>query len=566
MGSKLIFFFSFLLLFSCSDKESTPTVAIGDANYGGELRFMSAEKISNLFPLSSIDIYEQRISNQIFETLLKMDKNGSEAIPSLAESYTVSSDAKTYTFKIRKGVVFHDDACFSSGSGREITAEDVKFCMEMACSGLSENKIGNLLTNKIKGAKKFHASTFGAIDDKTVEGIVVVDAHTLRISLEESFTGFDKMLTHPNLGIFPKEAYEKYGDQIKKHPVGTGPFRLTSWNASGIGLERNPHYWRKDANGNQLPFLEKVTMFYSRTKKDELLAFRKQKIDMILQIPADEIENILGTLQEAQAGKNVKHKVDSKHSMSLNYYGFANGVKPFNDVRVRKAFNLALDRNELVTTWLKGEGYPVKNGFVPEMTDYPSERVKGFARNVEKAKELLAQAGFPNGAGFPVLEIYVNTSDGSSAHLLTQGIQSQLKNTLNVDLKIKFCSLKEREAAIKNGKALIWKSGWVADYPDAENFLDLFYSGENSALGTNPFRFYNEEFNQNLEAAMKEKNTSDRVDYLVKCDQIIIDEAVVMPIFNDDFITMVNAKVRNFETNSMEILDFSTIFIREPKK
>lgn len=566
MVPKLIFAISLLLLFSCSEDNSRPATALGGASYGGELRFMSSEKIVGLFPLSAEDVYEQRINNQIFETLLKIDKNGTRVLPALAESFSLSADARTFTLKIRKGVFFHDNECFSGGEGRELNAEDVKYCLQFACSGLPENKIGNLLINKIRGAKKFHAMTKHALDNAKVPGIEVVDNQTVKITLEEAFEGFDKMLTHPNLGIFPKEAYEEYGNQIRKHPVGTGPFQLASWNEQGIKLDRNPKYWRKDAYGNQLPFLDKITLSYSKSKKDELLAFRKQKIDLILEIPADEIDNTLGTLKEAQAGKNVKHKVDSKNSMSVNYFGFANGTKPFNDVRVRRAFNLALDRNELVMHYLKGEGYPMMNGFVPSIKGYPSGEVKGFSFDPVKAKALMTQAGFPEGAGFPVLDIYVNTNEGSSTHKLVQGIQQQLKQYLNISMKIRLCSIKEREAAIKSGKALIWKSGWLADYPDASNFLDLFYSGENSASGSNPFHFSDARFNATLEAAMKERNAEKRTALLVQCDQIIVDQAVVIPIFNDDFITMVNAKMRNFETNSMEILDFSTIFIKEPKR
>jgi oligopeptide transport system substrate-binding protein len=252
--------------------------------------------------------------------------------------------------------------------------------------------------------------------------------------------------------------------------------------------------------------------------------------------------------------------------MSVNFLGLANGKAPFNDVRVRQAFNLALDRNELVTHWMKGEGYPLLNGFVPAMKDYPTEMVSGFELDIPKAQQLLAQAGFANGQNFPEIDLYLNTQIGSSIYELSKGIQKQLKDNLNVNLHIKLCSLKEREVAIKSGKALIWKTGWVADYPDAANFLDLFYSGENSAYKTNPYQFSNPEYNALLEQAMKEKNHFKRNQLLVLCDQLLIDQAVVIPLFNDDFITMVNAKVRNFGTNSMEILDFSTIFIKEPTK
>lgn len=555
-----------MLLLACSGEEAQPKIAKGGAVYGGELRFMSTEKVEKLFPLASEDVYEQRMNNQIFETLLKIDQNDSEVVPALAESYSVSKDAKTYTFQIRKGVFFHDDPCFSGNDGRELTADDIKFSLELACSGLPENRVGNLFLNKIKGAKAFHAATKYDLNDQSVSGIVVKDKNTLEINLESPFVGFDKMLTHSNLGVFPKEAYEKYGSAISKHPVGTGPFKLDSWNEKGIVLTRNPTYWRKDNYGNSLPFLDQVVLTYAKSKKAELLAFRKSNIDLILKIPANEIENTLGTLKEAQEGKTVKHKVDSRNSLSLTYFGLNNGVAPFSDKNVRQAFNLAVNRVELVNTWLKGEGYPVINGFVPALSDYPSNKVNGFSHNVLEAQQALAKAGFPNGAGFPTLDIYVNTEAGSSTYQLVKGFQAQLKQHLNIDLNIKLCTLKERGAAIKSGKALIWISGWIADYPDPQNFLDLFYSGKNSAMEKNQFQFVNPTFNRLLEEAMKEKSVSKRTDLWVKCDQMIVNEAVVIPIYNDDFITMVNAKVRNFKTNSMEILDFSTIFIREPQK
>jgi peptide/nickel transport system substrate-binding protein len=566
MKSKLLWIGLFFITFACSDDSTEKLVASGGAAYGGDLRLMSSEKITNLFPLSSEDVYEQRINNQIFESLLKIDQTGTHVIPSLAENFTISPDAKTYTFKIRKGVFFHNDDCFTDEIGREIVATDIEFCMQFACSGLPENKIGNLLINKIKGAKKFHNATKLSMKGQSIDGIKVIDNQTIQITLVESFVGFDKILTHSNLGVFAPEAYEKYGKEILKHPVGTGPFQIDTWDNQRLALKRNPRYWKKDGYGNQLPFLDKVVLTYSKTKKDELLAFRKEKIDIILEIPADEIENTLGTLKEAQAGKNIKHKVDSKSSVSVNFFGFATGVKPFNDVNVRKAFNIAVDRNELVTNWMKGEGYPMLNGFVPPGSSYPNSKVKGFQFDVVKAKQLLARAGYPDGNGFPVMDIYINTQKGSSTYELSKGIQKQLKENLNIKINIKLCSLKEREKAIKTGNALIWKTGWVADYPDASNFLDLFYSGENSVYKSNPFQYNNPTYNALLEASMREKDNDKRLALLVKCDQIIIDEAVVMPVFNDDFITMVNAKVRNFETNSMEILDFSTIFIKEPKK
>lgn len=570
MFKKLFFLVSTTFLFlSCSSDEVdvTQLKANGGAKYGGEFRFMSSEKITTLFPVATNDVYNQRISAQIFESPLKIDIKTNKVVPNLAESFTISPDAKKITLKIREGVVFHDDECFSSGKGRELTAEDVKYSLDFACSGLSINEMSWMLIDKIKGAKEFFAKSKKSIPEGGVSGIKVND-NTISIELMEPFVGFDKVLTHSSLGVFPVEAYEKYKNDIKKHPVGTGPFKLDTWDGKQVVLKRNNSYWKKDDFGNQLPFLEKIILTYAQNKKSELMAFRNKEIDLVLEIPVDEIENVLGSLEDAQAGMTVKHKIDSKNSLSSTYFGFAHQQAPFSDLKVRQAFNIAIDRNYIVNNYLKGEGYPSINGFVPAIDDYTYQRVKGHKLNIEKAKQLLSDAGFKDGANFPTIDLYVNAKKGDPIYLLALGVKDQLKTNLNVNINIKLCSISERDKAVKNGTAKFWRGGWIADYPDPENFLDLFSShhiGSNSST-MNPVNYNSPEYDRLLTSSMKERNPKIRNEFFVKCDQMLIDDAVIIPLINDDFITMINSKIKNFETNSMEMLDFSAVFIKEPKK
>jgi len=557
-----------LMMFSsCGSEESKRLTAIGGKMYGGVFRFMSSEKVNNLFPIATTDIYAQRLNAQIYEPLLKLDPENLKVVPCIAESYTVSDDAKTFTFKIRKGVMFHADDCFG-GNGRELTAADVKYSLEMACSGLKTNKMSYLLVDRIVGANEFFRKSKNSLPKGGISGINVIDANTVQVTLVESFVGFDKILTHTNLSIFPREAFEKYGNEIAKHPVGTGPFMLEKMDDNEITLKRNPNYWREDELGNRLPFLDKVIMTYAKDKKSELLAFRNKEIDLVLEIPVEEIENILGSLQDAQAGKNVKHRVESKSSISMGYVAFACESAEFADPAVRRAFNLAVDRNAIVNTYLLGEGWPAEHGFVPSMEGYPTQNVKGHSYNVEQAKALMAEAGYKDGKGFPAIDFYVNAKEGSAPHQMCVGIVDQIKKNLGVELKIKLCTIEEREKAIASGKAKIWRSGWIADYPDAENFLSLFYSGnirENSAE-VNSFKYRSKNYDNMFSKAVKELDVQKRNELFAACDQIIIDESPVMPILTDDFMIMINARLREFKTNSMEHLDFSAIFIKEPRK
>ncbi len=554
------------MVFGCKNdnvqSDNDVIVAKGGVRYGGEFRFMSSEKVTSLFPLSVTDVYANRVASQLFEGLVRIDPNSVEVVPSIAKSFEVDENSKVFTFKLREDVYFHDDPCFEGGKGRQVKAEDFEYSLKFACSKKDLNELSWLLKDKVLGAKAYYN---GKADD--VEGISVVDEYTLKIELATPFSGFQKVLAHTGLSVFPKEAIEKYGEEIGQHPVGTGAFMLKTLEDDKIVMNRNNKYWGKDDFGNKLPFLDDIIMTYSEDKTDELLSFRKEEIDLVLDIPVEEVENVLGTLREAQAGENVKHIVDSKSSMSISYYGFAHESEVFSSKEVRKAFNVAIDREAIIETWLEGEGWAANHGFVPKMQGYPQESVKGYEFDVAKAKSLMAEAGYPNGKGFPEIDLYVNGLEGSGTHKLAKAVAFSLKQNIGVNLDVKLVTIEERESAIRNNEAIFWRSGWVADYPDPENFLNLFYGGnmDNNDVNVNPFKYKNPDFDALFEKALAETNESKRMKLLAECDQMIIDDAVVMPLLTDDFVTMVNLKVRKFVTNEMEQLDFSRVYIKEVK-
>ena len=567
----LFLFLSLSLIISSCVSDSTDTndlKVFGGKIYGGEFSFMSPEKIESLLPISVSDIYSNRILSQVYEPLLRIDMKTMQVTPSLAESFKVSGDAKVFTFKLRKGILFHDDDCFSNDKERELTAEDVKFSLDLACSGHKKNEISYLLVDKITGAEKYNKISENSFPEGGVKGIKVIDPQTVQITLDEPFVGFDKILTHNSLGIISKKAYLKYGDDLKTHPVGTGAFTLAEMNADKITLNRNGSYWKKDEFGNQLPFIDKVVMTYSKDKRSELTAFNDREIDIVLEIPVEEIQHVFGTLEDAQNGKTVKHKVETETSMKMTYMAFACESDEFKDEKVRKAFNLAVDRQEIIDLYIEGEGYAADHGFVPPMDNYPYKEVNGHGFNPELAKSLLAQAGYKSGADFPKLDIYVNTKEGSTIYKMMTGVVDNIKKNLGVELKIKLCTIQERNEAIIKGTAKLWRGGWIADYPDAENFLTLFYGkniSDNEMSVVNDFKFRNESFDANFEKALKELNKEKRNNLLAKCDQITIDHSAVLPILTDDFIVMVNVRVRDFKTNAIQALDFSNIYIKDQR-
>lgn len=545
----------------CSDSTDVNEITLikGGKTYGGEVKFTSADKVQSLFPLSVIDKYSFRITGQLFESLLKIDATTSEVVPVIAESYEINNAGDVYTFKIRKGIQFHEDECFENGQ-RELTAEDVKYSLEFACSGLKLNTVTALVSH-IKGGQEYFESTAKSLNKKGVSGIKIINGNSVQITLNKPFVGFEKMLTQQNIVIFPKEAYEKYNNEIAKHPVGTGPFKLESSTDKGIRLIRNDNYWKKDDFGNQLPYLSAISIDYSNGKKDEMLAFRSSEIDILMEIPVQELENVLGTLQEAKDGKNVKHKVESANSISTEYIGFNHSSPIFSKKEVRLAILYALDQEKLIDKQLNGEGNPPTNGFIP-LIEGQDNAINMPQPNIEKAKSLLAAAGYPNGNGFPKMDIYVNSTKGSRIHRLMEGVVKDLKTNLNIDLTIKLCDYQQREAAILSGEAQIWRAGWIADYPDPQSFLNLLYSG---GMTKNQFNLNNTQFDKNYDAAMVELSEEKRSKLLINCAQQVMDEAFIVPLVNDNMLIMVNARVKGITANSMEQIDFTEVFIKEPK-
>lgn len=557
------------LIFSCGgsdeveeEEEIDPTILTkveGGKFKGGVLKLNSIEEYTSLFPAGNSDVYSNHIASNAYEGLFRFDQKTLETIPHLAENFQIDNQTKTiYTFNIRKGVKFHDDECFPEGEGREVTAEDFKYCFEYLASDHEDNKWSSFFSNVIKGVGEYKSGKA-----KEVSGIVVKDKHTLQITLEDPLSSFTSMLALLATAVYPKEAIEKYGyDGMKDHMVGTGPFVADEVKNGGIvKFKRNKAYWRKDEFGNQLPFLSEVHISFIKDKKEELEKFKNEELDMVWGLPVEEIPNIMGTLDEAKEGKNREFEVQSVNALNIQYYGFKFTSEVFGDINVRKAFNYAVDRDSLVNFVLDGEGVPAHNGFVPPMSGYPNENIKGFSYDPALAKSLMTKAGYANGRGFPSTVLHITTNGGVNTKI-AEFIQKQLKDNLNVDVTIEPMSMTELYPKVEKHEIDFWRFGWIADYPDPATFLHLFHSTNFGDQG-NYFSYSSAEFDQYYEAALKEIDTKKRNELYAKADQVIINDAVVMPLMFTVGIRLINPQVRDFDINEMEYRDLSIVYIRK---
>jgi len=538
-----------------SDLETLQKIEGGRFN-GGILKTNSISKVTSLFPASAIDIYSQHVNSQLFEGLFKFNQNTLHIEPCLAESYTVNSTNTIYTFKIRQNVKFHDNACFKKGIGRSVNANDFKNVISFLCSNDTLNKSGYLIKDYIKGSEAFFNN-----ETDELEGIRVLDEYTLEIELNEPFSGILSILALTQTAAYPIEAINMYKSDIENNPIGSGAYKLES-KSNQIVLVKNESYWKKDEYGNQLPYISQIIIDFEENKTKELARFNAGEIDFIWGVPVEEIPNIMGTLDEAKQGLNREFVLQSINSLQIQYYGFNLSKEIFSKKEIRQALNYAVNKDSLVNHILQGEGSPANEGIIPNMQNYQNNSIKGYKFNPTKAKRLLRAAGYPNGKDFPTIELTYN-KNGQIHLILAQNLKKQLKNILNIDVNITPTEPQVINNSREKGELSIWGYGWIADYPDPSNFISQFHSKyiiEGQEASFNNAKYSNKAFDNYLNKAMYETDNEKRMQYYLKAEQLLVDDAVFIPLYYASEIRLVDPQLKNFPINELEFRDYSVSY------
>ena len=548
------------------DGKTLKAIEGSDAHYGGFFRMNETEYFRSLYPHNIGEVVGHRITNQLYEGLVRLDQATLQIKPSLAKEWTVNETATVYTFKLRKGVKFHDDACFKDEKGREVTAKDFKYCLDLLCTENAQNKGFDFVKGRIKGVDAYNdALKKGNTPTAGVEGVKVLDEHTLQIELEQAFSSFLQVLAMPFGHVFPKEAVDKYGLEMRIKAVGTGPFYLKALRENEtVLLLRNPDYWDKDANGNQLPYLDGIRWSFMTDEMSSLLAFKQGDLDMIYRLPlkmASEIVDQNGTLK----GEYTKFQYQEKPSMDLQYYGFLNTEKPFNDKRVRQAFCYAIDREKIVRYVLNGAGVPGHYGIAPPaFSNYDARGVKGYTFNPEKARQLLSEAGYPGGKGLEGLSLQLNAGGGRNVQV-AESVQKMLQENLNIPVEITQMPWSQHLETIESAKAKFFRAGWIADYPDPENFLTLLWSrhlpdDDKGHTYLNTFRYRSKDYDRLFEQALRTIDDKSRNDLFKQADQTAINDAPFLPLYHSKDQRLLQPDVRNYPQNGMEYRNLRDVY------
>ncbi|MEO6843654.1 MAG: ABC transporter substrate-binding protein [Ginsengibacter sp.] len=486
--------------------------------------------------------------HQLYNTLVQTDNN-LNLVPSLAKSWDISDDNLTFTFHLRNDVFFHDNAAFPNGKGRKMTAHDVEYSFKRIMDPATASS----------GAWIFN----GRVD--TIQPFKAIDDTTFQLKLLKPFHPILGVMSMQYCSIIPHEVVEKYGKDFRRHPCGTGPFELVAWEEDqAMVMKKNLNYFEKDSTGTRLPYIDGIKITFLQNKATEFLEFQQKRLDFVNEIDPsfkDEILTKAGMLRKDWIGKIVliKHP-----ALTIEYLGFLcdsslDVVKnsPIKDVRIRKAINYGFNRKKMMLYIRNSIGIPAESGFIPAaFPSFDSSAVKGYHYDPARALELLKESGYPNGVGLPPLKLltvplYADLASYIANELLQIGIK------INVEVVQKSLLLEQTAKS----EALFFRGSWIADYPDAENFLSVFYS--KNPAPPNYTRYNNPKFDKLYEAALSEKNDSARYKIYQQADQVMIKDAPVVPLWYDMVIWLVQPYVKNFIPNGLNLLELRRVRLDE---
>jgi len=505
--------------------------------------------ITSLDPAVSSNFENTRAVNHLFNGLVQTDDE-LNVIPCIAHTFKISQDGLVYTFLLRNDVYFHDNACFEGGKGRKVTAKDFEFSFNRLYDSRVSSAM-SLLTN-VDRTEKTSYNGFVAVNDSVFE-----------IHLKEPFSAFLNILTMKYFSVIPHEAVDMYKQDFRRNPVGTGPFVFKMWEeGTKLIMIKNENYFEKDEKGQKLPYLDAVSISFVKDMNTAFMELLSGKFDMVSGADEFDINEVLDKNGNLNSTYSKKFFLQKQTFLKTDYIGILIDdnieiVKnsPVRLKAIRKAINYAFDRDKMIKFLRNNIGEPAKAGFIPKgLRAYNPEKVKGYTYNPDKVRQLLMEAGFPDGKNLP--EITLHTTENYKQQV--EFIQSQLAEN-HIKLKINIDKPSVLRQAVNSCEYLMFKKSWVADYADEENFMSMFYSKNFAPAGFNFFHYKNTDFDVLFEKALHETRDSVKTDLYQQMDQMIIDDAPVIPLYYDQVIRLVSHSVKGLTSNPMNLLNLKTV-------
>lgn len=548
-----------LLAFGCKNAPETNERKQSEKN-GGSFSMAETIEIGSIFPLSLTSQAEGVVASQIHEGLVKLDPKSLEAIPGIAEKWEITPDGKLYTFHLRKGVHFQDDKCYPNGQGPELTSKDVKFTFELIATKADNNlQFESTLKDRVEGANNFFNKT-----SKTISGFKIIDDHSFTITLARPSLSFIKILANPTMAILNETAFKAYGKDLK---TGLGAFMYTQGsNSEKIVLVKNPNYYGTDSAGCALPYLDSVIFNILPSIEEGLSMFENNQIDLINTLPSLRVKDVVEKNLQEFTSHPPKSILQREPEMISQFYIFNTQQKPYDNVKVRQAINYAIDREKLVDNVLRGQAIgPAIYGITPNtFKDYDITQLNGYNLEVSKAKQLLAEAGYPGGIGFPEVHVLINSGNSRNSSIAVE-IQKQLKENLNLNVIFEALPNVQKYDLQMHGKSDVYRDGWVADYASPEAFLSLFVGDavpkeKYAASFPNTSRYQNPTYDMYFRKGRDFNSKDSSYYYFMKAEQLLINEAVVIPLWYEGSYRLMTNRVKGLTLNAMHYYDLTKVY------
>ncbi|MEA1929190.1 MAG: ABC transporter substrate-binding protein [Candidatus Auribacterota bacterium] len=504
-------------------------------------------KIRGLDPQDIGDTTSSSVGAQIFETLYTYSylERPYKVIPMLAEGMPeISDDGKKQTIRIRRGIFFADDPAFPGGEGRELGAEDF-ICAWKRMADLNNRSINysSIFQGYVEGLDEFreYTATTREVDyDRPVAGLQAPDPYTLEITLTRSHNFLLYWLAHLPTAPMAREVVERYGKETVNHPVGTGPYKLEGdYRSNRFSMVRNENYREaryptrispelegrgllKDA-GRRIPFIDRIEYSTIEESQPLWLAFMAGEIDAA-GIPKDNFDLVI-TAEKELTGEMKERGINliKAEDPSIFYYGF-NMDDPVvgKNKKLRQAMSMAFDRETYIDTFLNGRGKIPVGPIPPMIPGYRPGKENPYTRyDLEAARKLLAEAVEINGGPIPLLKLAMPGND-TTVRQMGEFFRIQMQR-LELEVEVDYMTWPKFQDATKTRSHQLFALGWVADYPDAQNFMLLFY-GPNRAPGPNACNYSNPEFDALYEKAVAIPDPEKRLPLYHRMEDMVIED------------------------------------------
>lgn len=471
---------------------------------------------------------------QLFNGLVQLD-DSLNIQPEIARAWEISANGTIYTFSLREDVYFHDSAVFGPNRTRAVTAKDFVFSFDR----LKDEKTGSPGGWVLQNVKRYMAT----------------DKHTLQIELNQAFPAFLGLLAMRYCAVVPREGVEHFKEDFRANPIGTGPFEFKKWEEDvKLVLRKNNRYFEKDTIGQQLPYIEAIAIRFLPDIQSEFMLFTQGKFDLLNSLDTSYKDDLLTPQGELQEKYQEHIRMEKGPYLNTEYIGFYLEAdnKAVQSQKIRKAMNIGFDREKMILFLRNTIGFPAFQGFIPK--GLPGHGNQNLNEYNPKLAQALVQEFIEEHNEYPKIRLATDVNYLDICEYLQRAYQN-----IGIEVTIDLMPTATLRQAKSSGNLESFRASWIADYPDAENYLSLFNSKNFSPAGPNYTHFTNSEFDELYQETMTVSNPEERIALYKKMDRLMMSQYPIIPLYYDQAIRFTRKNVHGLEMNVLNLLNLKRV-------